>query len=63
MNDGRVHDGARADPDAVVLQVVVKRVQHRLAQIVPLQETSVIRLNPAIRDRVKSGHREVLRHI
>jgi hypothetical protein len=40
MQDGRIHDRARLDADALGLQMQVHRIQHQTAQIVPLQQVT-----------------------
>ena len=51
VNNGRVHDRARANADAAAVQVMVDRVQHRHAQIVPLQQVAEVQDGRLVRRR------------
>src|SRR6201993_3754790 len=42
MDNRRVHNRARANADAAIFQVVVDRVQHGSAQIMPLQKMAEV---------------------
>ena len=49
MEDGRVHNRARADADAAILQIVVDRLQHGSAQIVLLQQMTEVQNRRLVR--------------
>src|SRR5271163_5311116 len=51
MEDGRVHNRARADADAAALQIDVDRLQHGAAKVVSLQQMAEVQDGRLIRPR------------